>query len=76
MKPRPSGAQLATARELLGWSTSTVAGKIGRAVKSVQMQERQLGSLVTADRLVALYEAHGVEFLPDGQVRIKTAGAK
>jgi hypothetical protein len=32
--------------------------------------------LVTADRLVALYEAHGVEFLPDGQVRIQTSGAK
>jgi hypothetical protein len=30
---------------------------IGRAVKSLRMQERQLGSLATADRLMALKPA-------------------
>jgi hypothetical protein len=40
------------------------------------MQERRLGSLAMADRLIALYEANGVEFLPDGQVRIKSGGAE
>lgn len=71
MNPRPSGAQLAAARELLGWSTSTVGGMIGRTVKTVQAQERHRGSVATADRLIALYEASGVEFLSDGTVRMK-----
>jgi transcriptional regulator with XRE-family HTH domain len=76
MKRTRSAKHLISARELLGWSKEAVAEKLGRTATSVWENERGRGSLENADRLVALYEAHGVEFLPDGQVRIKTDGAK
>jgi transcriptional regulator with XRE-family HTH domain len=74
MKRTRSATHLIAARELLGWSKEDVAEKLGRAMHSVWELERGRGSAVNADRLIALYEANGVEFLPDGQVRIRQAG--
>lgn len=71
MKPRASGAQLLAARELLGWTRADITKKIGVAVGSIQDVENGRGSEVNAARLIALCEAAGVEFLPDGQVRKK-----
>ena len=74
MKRTSSATHLIAARELLGWSKEAVAEKLGRAMSSVWELERGRGSAVNADRLVALYEANGVEFMPDGQVRMKQSG--
>jgi transcriptional regulator with XRE-family HTH domain len=75
MKRRASGAKLVAARELLGWTRNAVSEKIGVLVGSIGDAELGRGGAVNVDRLIALYEAAGVEFLPDGQV-VKERGAK
>lgn len=55
----------------------TVAGAmVGRGAGIIGDAETGRGAQTTLDRLKALYEAQGVDFLPDGQVRIKAGGAK
>jgi hypothetical protein len=76
VKPRASGAQLVAARELLGWPKNAITAKIGVAGGSIRDVELGHGSEVNTDRLIALYEAAGIEFLSDGQVRIKSGGAE
>jgi transcriptional regulator with XRE-family HTH domain len=71
LNPRASAAQLIAARELLGWSRDAITEKIGVVVGSIRDVENGRGSEVNAARLIALYEAVGVEFLPGGLVRKK-----
>jgi hypothetical protein len=49
---------------------------LDRGLGVVGEVERGRGGETALARLAALYEAAGVEFLSDGQVRSKTDGAK
>lgn len=67
----PTPAQLRAARELLGMSRAAVGKKFDRGVGIIGEVERGRAGETTVARLVALYEACGVEFHPDGAVRMR-----
>lgn len=67
----PTPAQLRAARELLGLSRAAASKQFGRGHGIIGEVERGRGGESTVARLSAFYEAAGVGFLPDGQVRMK-----
>jgi hypothetical protein len=73
---QPTAAQTKAARELLGWSRAAACKMLDRGLGVVGEVERGRGGETALARVAALYEAAGVEFLADGQVRIKSGGAK
>jgi transcriptional regulator with XRE-family HTH domain len=67
--------QLVAARRLLGWTRDEVAAKLARGNRLIGEAERGNGTRETRERLANLYRATGVEFLPAGQVQMKTSEA-
>lgn len=67
--------QVKAGRELLGWSESDLASKVGVSETAISLFEREKRRLLMVDtsRLRAALEAAGVEFVHDGEsgVRLK-----
>jgi transcriptional regulator with XRE-family HTH domain len=68
-----SPEQVKAARELLGWSQSELAGKMGVSETAVSLFEREKRRLLVLDvsELRSTLEAAGVEFTTDGEPGLK-----
>ena len=72
-----TGDQIKAARQLLGWSTATLAIKSRRSIKGVAQAETSKLPAQTAEASLRLiqqtFEAEGIEFIPEngGSVRLR-----
>jgi hypothetical protein len=67
----PPPSQLKAARLLLMWTRAEVGQKLQSSRRMVGQAEVGQSGRLLPTRMAALYEAAGIEFLSDGQVRMK-----